>query len=140
MKKLIPLILLNLAIGLMVFFGFFLLVIPGIIIAFATTCAIPAMMLEDLGPMEAWKRSWKLTKKNRFRIFGLFCLSFLTIILVVISAMPISAVVGSNPFALYMVGVPLMMHLLLFFQVLGPAITTFLFFDLRIRKELVTVE
>jgi len=138
MKKLIPLILLNLAIALMLFAGVLMLLIPGIIVMCATACAVPVMMLEDLRPMEACERSWNLTEKNRFRIFALFCLSLLTILVgTLLSLIVIAKVSGSNP--LYMFGF-IGLILMPFCQLLGPAINTLLFFDLRIRKEPVTVE
>jgi len=51
--------------------GMILLVVPGIIfgLGFAFTSMI--IVVEELGPIAAMKRSWKLTKGKRWRILGL---------------------------------------------------------------------
>lgn len=131
-KKFIPLVLLLLLLNLVIGLGFILLIIPGIIAMCATTCAIPAMMLENLGPIEALKRSWSLTKNNRFQIFALLCLATLTMIF--ISGIPLGIIMMGismdNP--LYDV---LSTIILTPVQALFPAIATLLFFNLRMNKE-----
>ncbi|MBO9557158.1 MAG: hypothetical protein J7515_01055 [Caulobacter sp.] len=51
--------------------GFVLLVIPGIILSLAWMVAVPAMVTERLGVMDAIRRSNKLTGERRGEIFGL---------------------------------------------------------------------
>ena len=135
-KKWIHLILLNIVITIAIMLGFILLIIPGIIVMCATICAIPAMMLEDLRPIKAFRRSWDLTKKNRFRILGyviLYC-----VVLIIINLIPalITMTVPIDP--IYQIGISAL--ILPPFYVLSSAIATLLFFDLRIRKEAMDLE
>ena len=53
----------------LVFFGTLLLVVPGVILFCAVAAAIPAVMAEGKGPVEAVRRSFALTKGRRFSIF-----------------------------------------------------------------------
>ena len=135
MKKLIALLLLNLAVALMCFAGCFV-VIGWIIVLCGTVCAVPAMMLEDLCPSEAYNRSWELTKENRFRIFALFCLNLLVAlvaqVVAVVSLVTIAKMGNQNPFYLLEFTTLILMS---FFYALMPTISTHLFFDLRIRNE-----
>ena len=60
------------------FFGFILLVIPGIILFIMWTVALPACVVEGLGPVACMRRSTELTRGYRWKIFWIFIL--LTII------------------------------------------------------------
>ena len=57
---------------LFVMIGWATLAFPGVIIAVWTMVAAPACLLEDLGPIAAFRRSLALTRGNRWRIFGLY--------------------------------------------------------------------
>ncbi len=74
-------------------FASLLLVVPGIIVACAACAAVPAVVAEGKGPVEAVKRSFALTKGRRLAIFA----AFLVMGLVTWTA---SAVVGLLPFVL----------------------------------------
>jgi hypothetical protein len=63
--------------GLCVAGGFFLLIIPGIIILCRTWVGIPAALLEDLRGLPALRRSFALTKGDAGRIFVVLLLMFL---------------------------------------------------------------
>lgn len=51
------------------FFGFLVLLIPGVYLACRLCVCIPAALLENLGPFEAMDRSFKLTADNAGRAF-----------------------------------------------------------------------
>lgn len=51
--------------------GMLLFIIPGLIAAVALYLAIPAAVVERIGPMAALTRSWALTDGSRWGIFGL---------------------------------------------------------------------
>jgi hypothetical protein len=55
-------------------FGFVLLIIPGIIFALMFYVALPACVVERLGPIASMKRSIALTKGHRWKIFGILIL------------------------------------------------------------------
>ena len=52
--------------------GFFLLVIPGLIASIILAVALPACVVERLGPIESMERSSALTRGYRWPIFGAF--------------------------------------------------------------------
>jgi hypothetical protein len=60
------------AIALMV--GFILLIIPGIILFIMWTVALPACVVEGLGPVDCMSRSAELTKGYRWKILGIVIL------------------------------------------------------------------
>lgn len=51
--------------------GFFLLVIPGIVLALMFAVAVPATVVEGLGPIEALRRSRELTSGHRLELLAL---------------------------------------------------------------------
>jgi hypothetical protein len=69
-RRIWPLFLVGVLSFLVVLGGTLLLVIPGIIFAFAVSVAIPAVVAERIGPVEAIRRSFALTKGNRLLIFA----------------------------------------------------------------------
>jgi len=52
--------------------GFALLVIPGIVLGLAWSVALPACVVEKLGPIGSLKRSWTLTKGHRWKLFAIY--------------------------------------------------------------------
>jgi MFS family permease len=54
--------------------GFVLLIIPGIIFGVMFYVALPACVVERLGPIASMKRSIALTKGHRWKIFGILIL------------------------------------------------------------------
>ena len=62
--------------------GFLLLIIPGVIISVALSVAVPAAVEERPGAFKALRRSFELTKGNRWQIFGVFfCLGLINALL-----------------------------------------------------------
>jgi hypothetical protein len=55
--------------GLAVFGGFILLIIPGIYLLFRFAIGVQAAVLENIGPVDALRRSYSLTRNNVGRIF-----------------------------------------------------------------------
>lgn len=55
--------------GLLMELGFMLCVIPGLILMCCYMLVVPAVVLEDAGPIEALKRSRHVTKGSRWAIF-----------------------------------------------------------------------
>lgn len=69
--RLLPLILLGLAIGIGFTFGLVLLIIPGLMLYMAWWVAAPALVVERLGVIDALNRSSTLTRDGRWKIFGI---------------------------------------------------------------------
>jgi uncharacterized membrane protein len=81
----------SILVSLGVFVGLILFIIPGIILALRWSVALPACVVENLGPIAAMRRSADLTKGHRWQIFGLFVL---IIVVAVIAFAVIGALVG----------------------------------------------
>jgi hypothetical protein len=59
--------------GLGIWIGF-LLIVPGIMFAIRWSIALPACVVEGLGPFTSMRRSAELTKGHRWKLFGIFLL------------------------------------------------------------------
>ena len=59
-----------------VFFGFLLLIVPGVLLSLAWSVAAPAAVMERVGVFGAFGRSVELTRNNRAAIFGLAVILF----------------------------------------------------------------
>jgi hypothetical protein len=66
---LVEIVVIAIFMGIGILLGAILLIIPGILLALAWSLAIPAAIIETRGPWDAMRRSWGLTRGNRFRIF-----------------------------------------------------------------------
>jgi hypothetical protein len=62
--------------GLAIIAGFFLLIIPGIIVYLALSLIFPVIIAEDSGGAESLGRSWELTKGYRWKIFVAVLVTF----------------------------------------------------------------
>jgi hypothetical protein len=60
--------------GVVMILGFVLLVVPGLIACTVVAVAIPACVVEQVGPFASIRRSAHLTKGNRWKILGIFLL------------------------------------------------------------------
>ncbi|HXG43261.1 MAG TPA: YciC family protein [Gemmatimonadales bacterium] len=63
------LLVLAMATSLVVMLGLVLLLIPGLILVAGLALGTPALVLEDLGGIEAMGRSWSLTREYRGKVF-----------------------------------------------------------------------
>ncbi len=67
----------SILVSLGIFVGLILFIVPGIILALRWAVALPACVVENLGPLAAMRRSAELTKGHRWQIFGMFVLIML---------------------------------------------------------------
>jgi hypothetical protein len=75
LPRTVSLIAVGILTGILVALGAFLLLIPGIILYIGWSVASAAVIQEGLSTVPAMKRSWQLTRGNRWRIFWLFALA-----------------------------------------------------------------
>ena len=113
-----------------------LLIIPGVFFFVRLFLAPIAVMLEDIGPMQAIKRSWHLTRGNWWRSFGMLLLTTLmgyiaTAILGVIVLL-LSQFAGPVGWVVRGLGGAVTLIILTPFTTI---VYTLLYFDLRIRNE-----
>lgn len=80
--------------------GLALFIVPGLIVLTGIALCFPAIMFEDLGPLEGLKRSWSLTRGNRLSVFlsfaGVYFLTGLAAIPVQLVAFGALAFVEEN--------------------------------------------
>ncbi|HKO05176.1 MAG TPA: hypothetical protein VJW51_10520 [Candidatus Acidoferrales bacterium] len=74
--KIVRLVFVAIYVGLATGIGFVLLIIPGIIVLCRCAVALPASILENLGPRGAANRSWALTKGFAGRALVVYFLTF----------------------------------------------------------------
>jgi len=84
--KTMPIFLTYLLMPLLIFIGFLLLVLPGIYLAIAYALALPLLVDKNMGIWEAMEASRKAITPCWFRVFGLFLLGG---IILMISALPL---------------------------------------------------
>ena len=101
LRNFLPLLIVSILFGLAVLCGFVLLIVPGIMIACAWCVAVPALIADRAGIFGAFGRAAELTRGNRWRIFGLFVLLWVILLVIgmVFSAIT-AAVLFSSPGAL----------------------------------------
>jgi hypothetical protein len=76
--------------------GLFAFIVPGIYLAVRLSLAVPAAVLEDLGPSEALRRSWELTRGDFWRVLGLMALILaLTALVEAVIEVPTVGIAGS---------------------------------------------
>jgi hypothetical protein len=128
--------------GLAVAGGMILFIIPGIYIACRLMIAVPAAVLENLGPRSSLERSFALTKDSAGRAF-LILLLYFVLLMVAMIAFTFPATLGAataqnNP-AMMRIWLGLAQVLNTVGTVLVTPILTIassiLYFDLRVRKE-----
>ncbi len=125
--------------SLVVGLGFLFLIVPGVIAACGLLLTPSALVLEDLpGGTPALRRSWQLTDGFRGRIFGALAVAFLLLLIpgAALSVFAVAANGDSLTESTLTVGVLIIQSLL---QILVYpffyALTTVLYYDLRVRKE-----
>jgi hypothetical protein len=137
---LLPLLGLGILSFLGVFFGFLLLIVPGIILALRWGVAVPALVVERRGGVEALSRSQTLTKGMAGRVFVVYllqivvsaALSMLLSLPVIVYTIATGATQTLTTQALSQVA-QVISNVLMF--PLASAIVCVLYYDLRVRKE-----
>jgi hypothetical protein len=124
-------IVLTFLIGISVFFGLLLLVIPGIYLACGLALAATALVLEHLpGPFAAMQRSWNLTRGYRGKLFLALVVSLCLLLIPAAGLGALSAVLGLDAlFTLASVVLGVLISPFIYVTV------TVLYYDLRVRQE-----
>ena len=66
--------------------GFLLLVVPGIILSVRLHVTVPALMVEEIGPLEALRRAWTLSRAHQLVIFFSGLVVWLIVLPLLVSA------------------------------------------------------
>jgi hypothetical protein len=126
--RLLPLVGMVLLQFIAIVLGVILFIVPGMIVAIMLFVALPACVLEELGPVASLKRSAQLTKGNRLRLFGLALLVLLS--LMVASLVMACALATSSKIV---IGIAVLILAVVGFVLVGVALTlpTIVFLQLR---------
>ena len=96
LRNFLPLIIISILFALAFGFGLVLFIAPGIMIACAWCVALPALVADRTGIFGSFGRSAELTRGNRWRLFGLFVIFF---ILLVVLGTIFNAITGVSTLA-----------------------------------------
>jgi hypothetical protein len=76
LRRLLPFFVRALSVLLLYFIGVIALIVPGIIVLAACYVAVPACVVERIGPFKSMGRSLDLTRGHRWKIFGIMVVMF----------------------------------------------------------------
>jgi hypothetical protein len=85
--------------------GFILLIVPGLILITFWSVGAPAIVVEGIGPIDAFKRSWQLVRGNAWPVFGTLVVVFLIVILVGVVLGVIATPIGDGEAATYVAAI-----------------------------------
>lgn len=131
--RLVPLFLVALLSGLGIGIGLVLLVVPGIFLACMWIVAVPACVVEKLGPVDCLRRSMELTKGHRLTIFGV--LAIITVTVSILNGL--ASAIGGTLTPVYFL---LSLVLTLVPNAMLTLLTAILYADLRSAKEGISKE
>jgi hypothetical protein len=80
--------------GIAIGIGFFLLIIPGLILMTIWAVGAPAIVVEGIGPFEAFGRSYDLVRGQAWTVFGVLVCVFLIMLVAFLVAGLIGAAIG----------------------------------------------
>ncbi len=90
----VSLIIFGILFGIGVGIGLFLLIIPGLFLITMWSAGAPAIVVEGVGPVDAFGRSWSLVKGHGWSVFGALILILLIVIVVQFVLVLIGAAIG----------------------------------------------
>ena len=114
----------------LIFVGFFLLIVGAVYMYARTALIIPALMIEDVDPLESFRRSSWLTVGHKWRILGAMLLFFLIYIVVLIPVGMLIAFLGEGVLGTFITTV-----VTILVSPIGGILTALLYYDARIRRE-----
>jgi hypothetical protein len=121
--------------GLMIFIGFVLLIIPGIIAAAWTAVAVPVAAIEGLSSSAAIERSRALAKGRLGHVLGTMVLVWFVVILLVFGvAFSLGIVVAMTGIPARLSGMIYELVMVPLFPLIAVAVTL-LYYDLRVRTD-----
>lgn len=136
------LLVMSLLMGSVIMAGFFLFLVPGIILACGLVLATPALVLEPgVGAAGSLRRSWALTRGSRWRIFALLLTVGVLLYVPFIGVGALAALVlpGGPPGAVapaaVLVTLALSGVIQMFVFPLFYCVVTVAYYDLRVRRE-----
>lgn len=127
---------LSIIVGICVGVGYILLVIPGIIISCILAVVVPICVVERRGVFECMSRSAELTKGNRLKVFAVFFI--VGVVVLIINKFIMPAIVIALPGSIMTAIISII--LLVIPQTYQSVMTSIIYYDLRAVKEGVSVD
>ncbi len=145
LRRLLPLICLEIIYVIGQIFGFVLLIIPGIWLYAAWSVRVPALVIERAGPFRALGRSRRLVKGRWWPTAGVLLVSTIMVAVigdVIAAALGAITFSGGSPSVLLAVVMSVVVAIIsgVLLQPFSAAVITVLYYDLRIRREGYDVE
>lgn len=94
MPAIVSLIVFGVLFGIAVGIGFVFLIVPGLILLTFWSVGAPAIVIEGIGPIDAFGRSWRLVRGNAWSVFGLLLLIWLIVLVIQVVISAIGAAIG----------------------------------------------
>ncbi|MEX2448147.1 MAG: hypothetical protein WD404_05315 [Solirubrobacterales bacterium] len=91
--------------GLAVTVGFVFLIVPGLILLTFWSVGAPAIVVEGIGPIDAFGRSWRLVRGNAWPVFGTLVVVLLIVILIGIVLAAIATPIGNGEAATWIAAI-----------------------------------
>jgi hypothetical protein len=137
LRRLLPLLAASFLVFLVEAVGFVLCIVPGLLALALYTAVTPAMMIEDIGPIQAMRRSWRLLKPRMWAVLGIVLLArliagFLGNLLGGVPSLAATFLGGS--FAWFFIALGSVLSSIVSAPVVA-IVATLLYFDGRIRHE-----
>lgn len=87
----LPLLGFGILFGIGVGIGFLILIVPGLILLTFWSVGAPAIVVEGIGPIDAFGRSWRLVRGNAWPVFG----TLLAVLLIVVGVWIVLAAIAT---------------------------------------------
>jgi len=101
----LPLIGFGILFGIGAAVGFLLIVIPGLILVTFWSLGAPAIVVEGIGPIDAFGRSWRLVRGQAWQVFGVLVIIFLIVVVVQVVLAAIANPIGSGDFSTWIASI-----------------------------------
>jgi len=92
----LPVVIIQLVIGLMTLPGFLFFILPGVMLSTMWAAAVPVAVVEKKGPFASMRRSWELMRGRMWRSIGLYTAAWVLVVAIVGSLS--SSTVGAQQF------------------------------------------
>lgn len=94
MPAIVSLIVFGVLFGIAVGIGFIFLIVPGLILLTFWSVGAPAIVVEGIGPFEAFGRSWRLVRGDAWSVFGALLTIFLIVLVIQFVVSAIATPIG----------------------------------------------
>jgi hypothetical protein len=85
--------------------GFVFLVVPGLILITFWSVGAPAIVVEGIGPIDAFKRSWQLVRGDAWPVFGVLLVVLLIVIVIGVVLGAIATPIGDGEAATWIASI-----------------------------------